>query len=295
MSMTPQTSQAPMTPQTSQTPRLCIVVCLFACSCLATGHPRPAEIAKPGQLTFDGHVPLTTLGIGSLDGTAPDPDDPDGEPDEFRVGGPTIGLVEIVGTGPIPVWWELSGRMGVFPGCEVGIMLGIFRQGGEARCAVIDQREGMPVSMALGFAAAYQPFFGVGGPWYRGSLDISYRKAKELTLMFNLYASRGPEGRVLGGDVPEKHWDTPLDPELLHQTGSSVFVSRDEWRIATAIGAAVSIEGKIAATVGLVPYFIIDDQPIATFDCGNCSTVSATEYNERFGISLVVGFTRLLP
>lgn len=261
--------------------------------CVASGQPRPALVAKPGQISFDAYLPLATIGIGRATATAPDP--VTAEPTELDIGGPTLGLDEIVGTGPPPFWWQLSGRIGVFPGCEVGAEIGLFRLGGEVRCAVLDQRKGAPLSLAMAGAGAYLPFYQRGGPWWRGAVDVSYRHSAVLTVMANVYLSRGPEGRQLAGAIPDELWDVPLDTTVSHAPSAAAYIVRTETRLSTALGVALSNKGKYAAVLGLVPYFILDDQPISHYDCRLCSTVAVTGFRERFGFSIVVGMTRLLP
>lgn len=261
--------------------------------CVAGGQPRPARIAKPGQFSFDGYLPLATVGIGNASAVAPDPDT--AGVTELDIDGPTFGLDEILGTGPPPFWWQLSGRVGIFPGCEVGVELGFFRLGGEVRCALLDQRKGMPVSVAAGAAAAYLPFYNRGGPWWRGALDISYRHAPQLTIMTNLYLSRGPEGRQLAGAIPLEFWDVPPDSTVSHSPSASAYIVRHETRLTTALGVALSGKGRYAAVLGIVPYFILDDPALSFSECRLCSAVTVTDFRERFGFSIVVGVTRLLP
>ena len=266
---------------------LCLV------SCLAAGQPRPAEVAAPGQWSFDAYVPLGTVGFASVDAVHREPGT--NEQTALSIDGPTTGLEQIVGTGPPPFWWEVSGRIGVVAGCELAVMVGFFRLGGEGRCALLDQRKGAPLSAAVGLAAAYQPFYHRGGPWWRGSLDLSKRLGKHYILMLNTYVSQGPEGRILVGGIPEEYWDLPPDPNVSHQASAAIYAVRDEWRISPALGVGITLKGKYAAVVGVVPYFIVDTDRLSHVECNNCNEVEVDAFRERFGFSVVVGMTRLLP
>jgi hypothetical protein len=262
-----------------------VPICLALSACVSTVYPRPATVAAPGEFTWDAHLPLVQVDIIDAHGAT-------GAGEPVTIDGPSVGMYDMTktgGAGAPPVWAEGSLRLGVFPRCEVGTLVGILRQGGEIRCAVV--KTDNPVSISVGGAAAYVPWFDIGGPWSRATLDVS-RDFGTVVLMANLATSFGPEGRDLGTGVPVEHWDPPPDDTVSHDPGPTLMLVREEWRAAMALGVAISPEeASHAFVIGLVPHVVIDARPLQSARCNRCTSFVVDDLDRGFGFSLTVGVT----
>lgn len=260
-------------------------------ACVSPIHPRPARVARPGQAVVDGHLALLAFGAGEARGTLRPLDG--GEARPVVVGGNSGALWDGAAIAVPPLWWEVSGRLGVFPGCEIGSLLGVFRLGGELRCALLDEREGAPLSIAASAGAAYTPLLGRAGPWARLGVDVSLAAAG-AHWMGNLYLTHGIEGhRLFPSDAPDDFAD-PIDAGMSHDGEALPYlqVARRETRIAAAIGWGPG-EGHQTFVLGLAPYFVLDAGPVSYAECGGCARFEAADFDERFGVLLTVGMAWL--
>lgn len=255
--------------------------------CLAPIHARTAEVAMPGELRMDAHVPLLFVAVGDARAVAPGAEGE--EPRALTIEGPSIGMDEVNGAGVFPFWWELSFAFGLFRPCETGVMLGLFRLGGELRCGLVQQRWGQPISLAISAAAAAVPLYDRPGLWWRGGVDLS-RWWEHLALIGNLYVTSGPEAYLVGSP-PEEHWDRPLEELNADEPGGQLLLSREELRLALALGLGVraSRSSTLAFVVGLTAHVVLAQGDLLNAECRGCSAVELADYDEGFGFTLTVG------
>ncbi len=137
------------------------LVILMGPACAPSLRPRTAEVMHPGGLALS-IAANSTVGVGRADTR-----------EEDGNGGTTTG-----NSGPLTAFpvslipgLEMNLRFGVFPRCELGFFFPYMRLGGELRCAILDETQRSPVSLAGSAAIGYLPWR--GGPWVRAGFDLS--------------------------------------------------------------------------------------------------------------------------
>jgi hypothetical protein len=271
---------------------LAVGLAVLLSACMTPIHPRTAEIAPPGGFIFDTHIALLTGGPATTRAT--------GVRTEGGTSRRAFTLEGVLGAafdpssaaGIPPVWWEFSGHLGVLPGCDVCAIVGILRLGGEARCGPLDQREGAPFSLAVGGALAWVPFIKTDAVWWRSTLDIS-RRFGQWQAMTNLALSHGPEGYLSIDAPPVIFWDAQPDPNVSDDPGAGLELVRTEWRLAAALGFAVTAsdpdQQALWFVMGVVPYVVLDASPLSRTTCDRCPTVEVDAFEHSHGLSLTVG------
>ena len=266
---------------------------LSASACMTPIHPRSAEVAAPLELSWDTHVPLTTLAPGKVTGVGVE--NPEA-PTRVELSGLSGQLGDGTAATILPFWWELEARVGIFAPCELGAFAGLLRLGGELRCQVLDEDEGpAPFSLAASGAAAFLPLFERNAGWFRGGVDLSRRFAT-WSVMTNLYVSRGLEGHRLElGEVPDNIGFDEPDPNQTYDGESIPYVqiARQETRLALALGVGFPFEpgSRYSFIVGLVPYVTVDAGEVERFRCGGCDALEVEDFEEDFGVSITIGFS----
>jgi len=276
-------------------PLAALILIALLWGCQTPIHPRSAEVAKPGGLAWNAHLPLTTLAPGHVEGQGLEGPE---HPVPVALDGNSGALGDGTALTILPFWWEFAGHLGVFSPCEVGIFLGLFRMGGDARCQVLWESEGAPLSMALGGAAAFLPGFERNGAWGRVGIDLS-RHMAGIAWMLNLALTRGIEShRLFVDDPPDGIGYTPPPPNQTYDGESFPYlqIAREETRVAGAFGLGLPLgKGDWTFVIGLVPYLVIDAGPIAAATCAGCSALHVTRFNEELGVSLTLGVEGSTP
>lgn len=278
---------------------LALVVCAWiGVACVSTHHPRPANIAPPGRLSWDGHLPLVALEAGEAEIVGQPPQPAQGEtPRAERLtldGAMSSAFGPPLASSLFPVWFEWAFRVGVFEGCEAGALLGLFRQGAEARCGVLQERWGHPVSVALGGAVAALPFYERVGPWWRADADISALTGPKMRLMGRLSLTHGPERRVVLETPPKRLWDPTPDPNTSDVSRATLWFEQVETRVSLALGVGVwgaraNEDGSKEFVVGVAPYWVVRSASPHASGCVLCSATRMERWNAGFGAVLTVG------
>jgi len=168
-------------------------------------------------------------------------------------------------------------RMGV-GGCEIGGVYGMTRLLGEARCGVIQERRGAPLSVALAGAVGldYGP---VTGAVARVGVDVS-RRLGPFRPLVDVYVSTANQYRYM---------EDPGDPPIEGPLPGSKSVIRQEVRITVPVGLAIELvprdpSDRMRPTWSLVlganPFAVLH----APAPCARCLA-----WNGNAGVGFVVG------
>lgn len=274
----------------------CVVLGVLVCAgCVSTNHPRPADVAPPGGWSGDLHAPVIVAEAGRAHVVGQEPRPPEGETPwtdrltlDNAVQSPFPLPVAVV---PMPIWVEASARYGVFEGCEAGGLIGLFRQGVEARCGVLQERWGHPLSVAFGGVVALVPFYDDVGPWWSASMDTSVSAGATARLMARVSLTHGPERRAVLETPPVRLWDPPPDPNVADAPSAALWFERTETRIALAVGLGLTGEADdpVEIVVGFTPYWVIDHAAPHAVGCDQCPTVRLERWEAGFGAGITLG------
>lgn len=179
---------------------------------------------------------------------------------------------------PMPVW-SVRGHLSR---CEIGGAF-MMRDIAEIRCGVLQESDGMPLSIAPSVAGGYSIF--PGGPWGRVGLDVS-RRFGVVTPMVNAYLSYGPElhwmqRTIIRDDDPR---EGPIPP--------SVQTQRKELRVSMPLGLAFRVvngalvyedEHGISWDIvfGATPWWVLRS---------TIKDQSALSYDAERGLAFTLGF-----
>ncbi len=270
---------------------IALLLLLLQGACLTPIHPRSANIVEPSEFAWDVHLPISTIAWGELEGVL---EEPSGEQRSLEMEGFSGHLFDPNTAGMLIFLWSYySLRLGVWPGCELGGSLGIFRVGGEMRCRVLPRSSKLPFALAASVGAAWQPLFGRDGAWLRGGFDLSQQRRGQIW-MLNLYLTHGPEGhRFQPYDAPEGLLEE-IGPEP-HDGESLPYIqlTRQESRLALALGWGFQAdpEAPIYFNFGVVPYFVLQGGEAKQQGCGGCRPFETEHFEEDFGLSLTFGLS----
>jgi hypothetical protein len=206
--------------------------------------PRSGEIVPRGHGAGEAHLPIVQW-----------------EPQHVTV--PQSNgrrLVSYISWSPVP-----SGAMRwSFGGCEIGGLIQFTRVGGEARCGLLQERWGQPVSIALAGMLAFD--FGVYvAPFGRIGLDAS-RRFGPLKILADVYLSAGDAYRFIE------------DPDVIPIEGPFVgaqVITRREVRLTVPLGIAIRAAHLgnswrqdddsrpwLWLVFGATPWWVLNRQPI---------------------------------
>lgn len=250
----------------------------FLTACVSAVIPRTADIAPPGHLAGEAILPIT---YATATARGHHTDEATGAREAITLDGlsPAALHAPLV-LSLMPVWFTTTVRLGLFTPCEVGVTLGLFQQGGELRCGILQQPAGHPLSLAASAGALYQPLFDEP-TLYRAGLDLSHRfGAIELTA--GLHLSHGTTVHHLA-DIPSRY-TTPDD----HHAAPVVFARLHGTRLNLPLGLILAADDEIGGLIGLVPYVTLADD-IRQLECRQCPAVHLDRFEERWGIVFTAG------
>lgn len=181
---------------------LVLVALLLGCTSPVV-YPRLAEVAPPGALRLAagfnyGFAP------GSVRERVPagEPGEPRPVAREFQ--GTAASSVTPVTT-PLGllftyVWAEPAAAIGLFRPCELSGLVSLLRAGLELRCAVLDEKMGAPLALALAAGGLHRTaFIASDGFAFRGGLELSSR-GRDVSPLLNAYLRYGPTMRIMADD-----------------------------------------------------------------------------------------------
>ena len=208
--------------------RVGFVALVLLAGCQPAAFPRSAEIADEGDVSAEVH--LQTVGFEPQRATLTD----------GRTLSSKLAVFPIIAGG-------VRGSIGR---CELGGLYALTRIGPEARCGLLGEKWGDPISVAFSGAGAID-YGGYVGAFGRLGLDVS-RRAGPVTAMVDIYLStaNGLRWMVDPGNIPI---EGPLP--------GSASVLRRENRLTVPVGIGIDLAqpGKMLATLvlGANPYFVI--------------------------------------
>jgi hypothetical protein len=166
----------------------------FATACFNVGIPvRSADLPSPGDIGVHAQTSLVTYAPGEVEAS-------DGSDTQALFGQRVSPIMEMFLLYPL-----LSGTVGLEVGVANGVAIdfavGPQQLGADLRLALLQQRDGQPLSLSLAAGGAYRPFLEATTPWLLAGLDLSHRWTPAV-VSANLYASYGPESHItlLSGD-----------------------------------------------------------------------------------------------
>lgn len=194
------------------------------------------------------------------------------------------------------MWLEYGFRFGLFEPCELGLDYGMMQLGAEARCGLLDDRDGDPVSLAVGAAALYQAAHLESGWLGRLSTDLGLplgRSGWSLIAGFAVqYGAHGHAMTLDEGDVDEKFLEDS-DDFLFAGPPPWAYLERRELRLTGHLGATLDFEdGAGGLTLAVVPWGSawVDSEPLAS-RCFGCDFLTPRALTERWGVALSTSLT----
>lgn len=279
---------------------------LLATACTASTTHRLAEVALPGETVLD--VTMTpasaTAGRVRLDAAyAPGTPQPDASGQPRQSAAPLSRFV-FAGTGFIappmlyvsPWWLDSATRLGVWEPCEIGPIFSFVRAGAEMRCGLLQERDGAPLSVAVGFATTAHFFQKNQGPIHRVSLDLSRRDAHRRW-MGNLHLSQGPRSYSAQLNLPDVHDSTDNEDEIILEPlvtpiNPWAYLERDELRLTLALGLGWQTDKDTLLSVGIAPRVTLGESQLTHATCNACESLRPISFDGDYGFDLTLGISK---
>lgn len=245
-------------------------------ACESSLMPRTADTAPPKKWGVDVNMNLFALAASEAHVR-----EPTGRERTFRGAG---GSVDETGGAMAPIFPEIVGRWGLTERVEVAAIAGPLRFAAETRLGLLAERRGDAASLALAFAAGYQPFWSRTGPWLRAGFDLSGR-VRSLVVMTNIAMTYGSEAHALALGLPGR----PEDVMVADAAPQHAQVALRELRLLPGLAIGGGSQSGLG-WVGIIPWFTLRAWDLDHASCDGCLPgYSVTAFREPFGASLVVG------
>lgn len=175
---------------------------------------------------------------------------------------------------------------------ELGLSAGAQQQGLDVRFALLDERAGAPLSLAVGLAGAFRPFDALDRGFYALGFDAS-RWFGDVAPLLDVWVSYGPEAHAVSLE------ETPLVRECggFGEEGCGEYgpprharAVRDELRLAMAFGVAFRASEVHRVTLALQPYVTLATPGRTDLSCEGCSYVALSGLKETWGFHVTVGY-----